>query len=304
MKPEDVFSMRGKNIDPVSWDAIAPFSADAIAETMTLRPETGFAEIRSAVTNHVAWCYRQGLSLKRDVVFDDNVITRRFEAYEGSKQSVSTYRSRVRMVAKILKGTWTERNQNYTHPVVISPPYSEKEVDHYLQWTQDARSEMQRHNRLVAFALGLGGGLRPLEIKAAKVRDVVVDGDSVAIETAKRFVPIEDDYAEIVADACEGRNPDEFLVYPGYVERRHDTGLTKMALELSGEKCVGPDFRQLRSTRIVQLMRRGLNEQLICAVMGLTRLDSYAEFRRKYSREDVLEMRDQIVGKQTRLRAV
>lgn len=69
MTPDDVFKVRGKNIDPLAREDIRPFAAEAIAEVITLPPHTVLKQIRTTVSQHVVWCYSQGLPLKRDVVW-------------------------------------------------------------------------------------------------------------------------------------------------------------------------------------------------------------------------------------------
>ena len=53
MTPDDVFKVRGKNIDPLAWEDIRPFAAEAIAEVITLPPHTVLTQIRTTVSQHV-----------------------------------------------------------------------------------------------------------------------------------------------------------------------------------------------------------------------------------------------------------
>jgi len=110
--------------------------------------------------------------------------------------SKATYRS----VLRRLYGTRGSADAARFLPSEARAPYSDEERAELSSIALSQPRAMWRDSAVALLALGIGSGLRPGELVAAKGDDVSVKGAVVSIRVEERIVPVRGTWARLLAD--------------------------------------------------------------------------------------------------------
>lgn len=300
MNKEDIYTRKPQRLDPAIWEVIQDFTREVIAEVMTKDPTFNLESIKSVTVHHITYCYRHGVALNRQDIFNENTITRHYDHdFTGSRRTLVSYRATARRIAAIINNSYIPRRAAIPRDDLVAKPYSAQELDRLHDWAESAGTDNMRTNRWRVLALAGGAGLRAREIKGLRWKDIEQHGTETFINLPDRFTPVSELYEEELYDRGE---PNEYVVFPR--RTRRETSLHTMMFEKRDNSGIAIDTRRMRSTWIVGLMRAGLNEKLICRVAGLSSLNNWDVYRATFDDADVFEMSAALAFKQSGLRVV
>jgi len=231
-----------------------------------------FARVLTLIS---VWCLEQGIDLNVEKVLDPDTVERFFALGLRDLPSRGTYRTVLRRLGRELTkaAPWEPRPEPAPRRK-IRPPYTPQEL---ALLEMDARAQPTHDKRRTAMgfiALGAGAGLDGRWVTRVRGSDVTRTGDAVLVhvgEPRARAVPVLARSEDLVLALAEAAG-DGFIIHRS-TEHRNRTN--KLAASLAR----GPDHPvlsvpRLRSTWIVEHLRRGTRLPELLAAAGPTKIES------------------------------
>jgi hypothetical protein len=224
------------------------------------------------------WCWDQGIPLDIEVVLDPDTVERFFSIGMRDFPSRGTYRTVLRRLGPQLtdRAPWAPRPEPMRRRKVALP-YSAEEMKLLESDARRQPTDAKRRSALGFIAFGAGAGLDGRWVAKVRGTDVVADVDGVLVEVGEprpRSVPVLARYEGLVLELAAAAGA-------GYVlhsSTEHRNRTNKLAAGLKR----GPDHPvlsapRLRSTWIVEHLRRGTRLPELLTAAGPTRVESIDE---------------------------
>lgn len=285
------------------WEAVRDFTITIITTVYT--DDTPRGSVRNgavAVAGISAFALNSGIELETRQVFDDRFIEHYVYTLGVSQRTKSARRAVLTRIGRAINDAWMGRPATPAYSTQkTADPYTAHEVTMIENWSATLRTSTYQYNATMLVALALGAGLRAREIDLLTVKDVEVDHQGVILHphgyrgAAARDVPLAIEYEDDLIESIKSLQRDDFVFMPGRAG--------------SGSKCVS-DFTKrakhpvgvevtatrLRTTWIVELMRRNIPESAICDAAGLQDLQHYVKYRGIARPATALDFRSAIRG--------
>lgn len=265
------------------WDAIKTFVVTSVNQ---LEPQSP-ASIRDHLT--VATRFALWLRTSTGASLDDPTDywtfhqVQRFAAEQLGIGTSASYRAAV--LRKL--NTFVRRcgdGEDTRRPIPVAPlpplvPYTAREQAAFLAAAHARGSEHRRSNNLAFIALGLGAGLRALELVAACIEDIRDDGTDMQIHvragSSPRVVPMRREWCNTLRQALASRTPEGFVII-GHRSAKPAALLT--TLTTIDPKAARPTASRMRATWILGHLTRGLRVDLVLAIAGLRKLSALVPY--------------------------
>ena len=262
-------------VSPAGWEVIRPF----VTETLyAAKPQgrSAFEQDARMLSGIAAWSLDNGVPLEVNRVLDPDNVERYVSQGLRHVPSRATYRSVLRRLGRQLTTTapWEPRPEPIPRRKT-AVPYTEQEM-RLLE--QDARRQPTAAKRATALgfiALGAGAGLDGRRIADVRGTDIRTVGQIVLVdvnEPRARSVPVLDRYEDVALELA-GRAGDRFVLHDSTPHRNR---VNKLASGLShGPRHPRLEPRRLRSTWIVEHLRRGTRLPELLRAAGNTRIETF-----------------------------
>lgn len=294
-----------KVVEPHEWDVVAPFVREyvsAVAEE-TWSPDQCRLALR-LVTRLAVHVFNAGRSVSVATVFSESAINAfcHQELDTAATHVRGTSRAMLRRIAK-------QVNKNFDGPRERpeygndskAAPYTEAEVLGVKTWANAEHTECRRQQANLLLALSLGAGLRSGEVANLTVGDVETDEFGTVVYpwgyrgADKRFVPVEAEWAGVVAQAVEdAASKTEWLFRP--LRTTADSGTVATFTKRSPHKGTVLDMARARTTWLVNQVKKGVPETAVVEAAGLTDLQHYRQFLVELTHVSAREARGLLSG--------
>jgi integrase len=155
----------------------------------------------------------------------------------GMAERRSSTRGTYRSVLRNLSGTVRPPAATGYAGSRALAPYSGTERAELVSVARLQRPRWRAESALVFVALGIGAGLRPGEIRAARASDVVDGSKGVAIRvggTSERTVAVRGGYSRLLVELSRGAK-DGFLFHPHEADRSYPNFINDFARNLTAD---------------------------------------------------------------------
>lgn len=272
------------SMPPEQWELIEEFVRAAITDfSPATNRDAGY--FMTIVTKHVHWCWVRGYPLDRQVIFRREVIA---EFCENGIRTLShktrgTWRSRLFRVSEALMTG--SRRPVRVPSISMGPaqaPYTPREVNDLRWWATNLGTDYRRVNMMCVLALGLGAGLKAVEMGGVRCSDVTVDDDGVVVNVREgvspRLVPVTAPWEGVIAEiASAALRKDQWLLLPMRRLKYHKSLLSNFTLDLPNRPC-SVNAQKLRATWIVEHLSAGTPVRLLADAAGLASPDALGPY--------------------------
>jgi hypothetical protein len=294
---EAIARFERRRVPSDQWARIEPMvraAVEAAAPTTVYRAQ----ELLNVTAQLAAWADTTGQSTDPAALLHPDTIDR-FVTQGCSHLARGTqfnYRRELKVVGAAVLGEplYPARSAPLSRDD-LSRPYTDRELTALIAQCRGLPTAHLRENANAIVALGRGAGLSAQELSRAVGTDVTVDGDGAVISVGgnrPRVVPVLDEWAETVASRAEVVGPRPLLL-----PDRRDIKKYHLSNFLERWPKDGPkaDTRRLRSTWIVDLLRRGTHVLALADAAGVN-ANYLARYFRFVERLDPEEARRQLHG--------
>ncbi|WP_082492005.1 tyrosine-type recombinase/integrase [Leifsonia sp. Root4] len=265
------------------WDAIRSF---VVASVNQLEPQSP-ASIRfhlTVATRFALWLRTStGASLDEPADYWTFHQVQRFAAMELGTGTSASYRAAVlRRLNTFVRRCGDGEDSRRAIPVAPLPPllpYTSREQAAFLAAAHARGSEHRRSNNLAFVALGLGAGLRAVELVAVRVEDISDDCTDMNIHvragSSPRIVPMRREWCETLRQALASRASEDFVII-GHRSAKPAPLLS--TLTTNGPKAPRPTASRMRATWIIGHLTCGLRIDLVLEIAGLHKLSALVPY--------------------------
>lgn len=208
-----IAAYRPKVVEPHEWDVVAPFVREHVAAVASA--DWLADQCRNAlrlVTRLAVHVFNAGRDVSVAAVFSEGAINAfcHQELDTAATHVRGTSRATLRRIAKQVNPNFDGPRQRpeYCNESKAAP-YTEVEVLDVKVWANAEHTESRRQQANLLLALALGAGLRSGEVANLTAGDVETDSQGTVVYpwgyrgADKRFVPVEREWAGVVAQAVE-----------------------------------------------------------------------------------------------------
>jgi integrase len=232
-----------------------------------------FARVLTLIS---AWCVEQAIPLEVDSVLDPDTVERFCAAGLKHLSSRATYRAVLRRLGRELttSAPWEPRPEPIPRRQVARP-YSPAEMLAVVEDASRQSSASKRRAALTLIALGAGAGLDGRWVASVKRSAVIRRGPVVGVEVGPprpRRIPVLERYAELLLDLTADH--DEGYLIGGTSTHRNRLSRFIAILE-RGKGHPRLSVTRLRSTWIVEHLRRGTRLPELLEAAGTSRIESF-----------------------------
>lgn len=149
--------------------------------------------------------------------------------------------------------------------------------------------EVKREREKIV-ALGLGAGLNSREMSNLTWGDVEVDEVGVLIHVGERVIPMYEKYVYLLLVAGETHTAGEYVLRPNRTCREPDE-ITGRTMRNDYDCGLRPQVKALRVTWIVQALRDGIPDAVICQCAGIKTMKAFEKYRPDIDASTVRTMR-------------
>lgn len=177
-----------KLVSSSRYSKVEDLIRDAVADCHPSSPGRARDMIRYG-TYLAAWCDHQGLTLRRNTVFDPEIVEEFIWDLRGhmAEESAGTVASVLRTMSELIGPPVEERIRREVHRGRrLRPPYDESEVTQLFDTAAKARSAKRRHDLTALLVLGLSAGATGQEAANAMPEDVTVERGAVSVILRRR----------------------------------------------------------------------------------------------------------------------
>lgn len=189
--------------------------------------------------------------------------------------SKATYRS----VLRRLSGTQGSAGAARFSPSLARPPYNDKERAELHSIALSQPRAMWRDSAVTLLVLGIGAGLRPGELVAAKGDDVSLKGAAVSIRVGgRRVVPVAGIWARLLADLAS-RAGHSHLFWPTGADRSYKNFINNFCYGIvSDPKAVKMSSLRPRSSYICDHLAAGTPLRRLMYLSGIDQVESLLRY--------------------------
>lgn len=270
------------------WPEIGPFVREVAGRLHNMTPATMRVYIQ-AIAYYAFSAYESGLPLDVEVIFTPTRVERFIETKTAHlvPSSRATRRAALAKVGREVtkKAPWVPPGREFAMSQ-LSPPYSNPEVEQFLQMAGQQSTPFKRRVATAQLCLGLGAGLRGNEYLSVGLADLALNGDVFVVDVPgarARKVPIHQRYADVLL-GIGGEHPEEPFIAPLNSADPGDR-LDRILRLPHYSKVARPTTNRLRTTWMLRMLRSGCNLSEVLYMSGLQGTKSlidlvpYIEFR-------------------------
>ena len=276
-----------KVVEPHEWDVVAPFVREHVAAVASADwPADQCRNALRLVTRLAVHVFNAGRDVSVAAVFSEGAINAfcHQELDTAATHVRGTSRATLRRIAKQVNPNFDGPRQRPEYGNESkAAPYTEAEVLGVKTWANAEHTESRRQQANLLLALALGAGLRSGEVANLTAGDVETDAEGTVVYpwgyrgADKRFVPIEREWAGVVAQAVENAaSTTEWLFRP--LRTTADSGTVATFTKRSPHKGTVLDMGRARTTWLVNQVKKGVPETAVIEAAGLTDLQHYRQF--------------------------
>jgi integrase len=203
------------------------------------------------------------------------------QGLEGRAPSTKgTYRSVLRQVGALTRG----ETQSIPYPgAPAARPYAPKERAELLAIALAQPKPWRRQSALALLALGIGAGLRPGEIVAARRADVIIGRAGVRVSvkaTTSRLVPVRPPFAGLLKELIKGQRGDA-LFHPEDAVRSYPNFVNDFCRQLVRDPGDAPlSANRCRASFICDHLSDGTELSVLIKVAGINEVESLLRYAR------------------------
>jgi hypothetical protein len=260
------------------WEGtLRPFVVPAL---LAARPggRSSMEQYARVLTLISRWCHEQGIALDPDVVLDPDTVERCFSEGMRDIPSRGTYRTVLRRLGPKLatKAPWQPRPEPMARRKVALP-YTAREIILIEEDAHRQSTTTKRRAALALLALGAGAGLDGRWATRVRGNDIGVSDGCIAVtvgDPRARAVPVLDSYEDLLAELA--RDVGDGYIVGGTSTHRNRTNKLVSAFE-HGHGHPSLSVPRLRSTWIVEHLRRGTRLPELLYAAGTSRIETFDE---------------------------
>jgi len=267
------------------WDAVRPFVHDIMADLGQRLTDEQARAILTVLVGFGVWVWQSsGHELRRQLIFDDALIEQFLAKLSSSlaPDSLGTYRSRIRMVQKLLceiqGGARGVEHLGFQGAKALAP-YTDKELISFRSWARGQNTHSRHRDAGVLLAAGAGAGLSSEDLVRLRTDDVVIDSLGVLVRVSGRRVrevPVLAEWERLIIDAVRNIGPG--LPLFGVQRTSHNSNAVSSFVARSAGKGLKPSLPRLRATWICYHLRRGTPILSLRKASGIDALEGFDRY--------------------------
>lgn len=289
---EVIENYKPENMPAANWAAIREDVREIVRKAL---PPTVFASHNTyaGVAYMAEWAWMRGQSLNPAELLDPSNIDRYIDqCHNLGDASKATRRSILRTVHRRYLGTAVIGRKGL-FPKADNPkaPYTDDEMDEFIFWAENQRSEVNTRAAHAMLGLSGGAGLASEDIITVEVGGVRRSKGLMVVTVGgrrAREVPVRPGFEHFIVTAKKGLPKSSMLFLPNRT-RSARSKAANFVKESTGDK--KPSFQRLRVTWLIYWLERGVPLPALIKAFGVQELHSisrYTKFLSKPTKADVL----------------
>lgn len=289
---ELIENYKPKKMPAANWDAIRDAVQEIVRKAL---PPTVYASYNTyaGVAYMAEWAWMRGQSLDPEELLDPANIDRYVDqCHSLGKASKATRRSILRSVHRKYLGTARIGRKSF-FPKADNPmaPYTDDEMDEFIFWSENQRSEVNTRGARAMLGLSGGAGLASEDIITVKVGGVRRSKGLMVVTVGgnrPREVPVRPGFEHFIVAAKDGLPKTSMLFLPNRT-RSARSKAGNFIKESTGDN--KPTFQRLRVTWLIYWLEKGVPLPALIKAFGVQELHSisrYTKFLSKPTKADVL----------------
>jgi integrase len=277
------------------WAQIGPFVRDAASSAAPLTKYTAH-RLMTTLSGYVAWAYQtKGMPLEAKLLFRREAIDLYINDFQRSSGlapgTLRNYRSTLLRVSEVLL---PEHNPYKVKPLNDRgsiPPYNQAEAREIVRWMRGQGTDAKVQKATAMACLGMGAGLKAVEIADLRRRDIIVDVNGILVTTTQgvpRSVPMLAKWEPPLRRLLEPLDAADF-VFGIPTRSNYRNMLSNFVANTTGE--IRPRTDRMRATWIVTHLEARTNMRALMRAAGVDKFENLARYLRYLPELDTDEYR-------------